>query len=459
MKKFADDLFSWAHGIFKKKPRKEDMDLFKLTGVIGKMLDDAKLAIFRVRELKFILTSEGRALDLHGVDRKMPRLAGESDESYRKRLLAAYDLYREGGTEPGMKRVLESLGYPNAEIYPLYREKYKFHFHDGQMFMDGSRTMTAKEESANVEYLAKWSQFIIYLNASDEALLQRDRERLLHMVNKAKPIESRLYAFVFSFAAETAYYLRHTERTSIFVPAYLLNRPLGYLMNGRRVMDGSIDMRNAFAKGAASVSTYARNDRQVYALHDGKHQMNGLLAMSPMLHVLHSAKMVVASSANSITELKHQQPAASFKASISQPYHAPRMDGAIGMDGTQNRAREDGLSYNLRSAFSGVTYGGAVGRMGDGILFMDGKHLRYMDGQNRMSNDQLMNGEYRHDGSRRMRPIATHLAYAEVMDGRRLMGGSWRMDGSRLMRHAAMRHEKVSLVVRRNDYVIERRAI
>lgn len=459
MKKFADDLFAWAHGIFKKLPRKADMDITKLTGVIGGMLDDAKQAAFRVRELKFIMTSEGRALDLHGVDRKMPRLAGESDESYRKRLLAAYDLYREGGTQPGMKRVLESLGYPAAEIYPLYREKYKFHLHDGQLLMDGTQAMTAKEDGANVDYLSKWSQFIVYLNASDEALLQRDRDRLLHMINKAKPIESKLYAFIFSFAAVADYTLRNAGESSILSPAFLLNRPQGYRMNDRRVMDGSIDMRNAFAKSWDSVSTFAENDLQVLVLHDRKHRMNGQFTMSAQPHVLHSAAAAALSSADTAINVVHQQQASTFGASVNEPYHAPRMNGVMDMDGMKADMRENGLAYKLRSAFASATSGGAAGRMGDGILFMNSQHLRYMDGQNKMSNDQLMNGALLMNGTARMRPVATHLAYAETMDGRRLMGGSWRMDGSARMRYAVVKHSKVVLVVRRNDYVIERRAI
>lgn len=459
MSKFADDLFAWAHGIFKKLPRKADMDITKLTGVIGGMLDDAKRAAFRVRELKFIMTSQGRALDLHGIDRKMPRLAGESDESYRKRLLAAYDLYREGGTQPGMKRVLESLGYPAAEIYPLYREKYKFHFHDGRLLMDGTQTMTAKEDGANVDYLSKWSQFIVYLNASDEALLQRDRDRLLHMINKAKPIESKLYAVVFSFAALTDYTLRSSGESFVFSPAYLLNRPQGYRMNDRRVMDGSIDMRNAFAKSWDSVSTSAENDRQVFALHDRKHRMNGQLTMSAQPHILHSASAAVGSSADGEINLVHRQQVSAFRSNMNEPYHAPRMNGGLDMDGTKADMRADGLAHKVRSAFASATSGGAAGRMGDGILFMNGQHLRYMDGQNKMSNDQLMNGALLMNGASRMRPIATHLAYTETMDGRRLMGGSWRMDGSAKMRLSVVRHGKVSLIVRRNDYVIERRAI
>ncbi|WP_435924809.1 hypothetical protein [Paenibacillus sp. DYY-L-2] len=459
MRKFADDLFAWAHGIFKKLPRKADMDITKLTGVIGGMLDDAKQAAFRVRELKFIMTSEGRALDLHGIDRKMPRLAGESDESYRKRLLAAYDLYREGGTMPGMKRVLESLGYPAAEIYPLYREKYKFHLQDGQLLMDGTQSMTAKEEGANVDYLSKWSQFLVYLNASDEALLERDRDRLLHMINKAKPIESKLYAFIFTFAALTDYTLRSSGESAILSPAYLLNRPQGYRMNDRRVMDGSIDMRNAFAKGSDSISTFAENDRQIFALHDRKHRMNGQLTMSAQPHIIHSAAASVQSSTDTAITMVHRQQASVFRASINGPYHAPRMNGMLGMDGAKVDMREDGLAYKVRSAFATAASGGAAGHMGDGILFMNGQHLRYMDGQNKMSNDQLMNGALLMTGVARMRPIATHLAYAETMDGRRQLGGSWRMDGSAKMRLSVVRHNNAALIVRRNDYVIERRAI
>jgi len=459
MKKFADDLFSWAHGIFKKAPRRSDMDMSKLADATGKLLDDAKLIAFRVRELKFIATAEGAALDLHGIDRKMPRLAGETDASYRRRLLAAYDLYREGGTKAGMKRVLESLGYLEAEVYPLYREKYKFHFHDGTLRMDGEHNMKAKDDSAHVEYLAKWSQFIIYLNASDDALMQRDRERLLYMINKAKPIESKLYAFLFSFAARTAFYLRHTGYSLIRSPAYLLNRPGGYLMNGRRVMDGTTNMGNAFAKGYALVRSEARTSRQVHPLHDGKHRMNGRLTMNEQDHVLHSASAKVKTEAVSDLAASHRQTAAKFASAVRQPYHSPCMDEALHMDG-QRHMREDGIVYTLRSVFQTASDGGAFGRMGEDIQYMDGGgHLRRMDGANRMANDLLLDGTAHMNGQRLMRPIATHLAYCEPMDSRRLMGGSWRMDGKTGMRGVAVRHNNVALIVRRNDYIVERRAI
>lgn len=184
MRHFADDLFAWAHGIFKKLPRKQDMDIHKLAVAIGSMLDDAKLAIFRPREIRYILTSSGRALDLHGVDRKLPRLAGETDADYRLRLLTAYDIYRMGGTEIGMKSVLAGLGYADATLYPLWREKYKW---------SDDPTPIPLTPDANPEYLGKWSQFVISLNVTDREVTATQRAIFRDTVNRAKPVESKLF--------------------------------------------------------------------------------------------------------------------------------------------------------------------------------------------------------------------------------------------------------------------------
>lgn len=37
-------------------------------------------------------------------------------ETYRQRLISAFDLYQQGGTVPGMILAMELLGYPNAKV-------------------------------------------------------------------------------------------------------------------------------------------------------------------------------------------------------------------------------------------------------------------------------------------------------------------------------------------------------
>ncbi|KEQ23435.1 phage tail protein [Paenibacillus tyrfis] len=183
MRTFADDLFTWAHNIFKKQPRKQDMDIFKLANAAGAILNDAKIAMFELRTIKFISSATGRALDLHGIDRKMPRHAGEPDENYRSRLLAAYDLYRLGGTEIGMKSVLASLGYADATLYPLWREKYNL--------------------NPNAEYLGKWSQFVIMLDVTNREITAGKRMIFRDSINRAKPIESKLlWLLMFMYVQE-----------------------------------------------------------------------------------------------------------------------------------------------------------------------------------------------------------------------------------------------------------------
>ncbi len=193
------------------------MDIYKLAVTIGKLLDDAKSSIFRLREIKYISTSTGRALDLHGIDRKMPRLAGESDDSYRLRLLTAYDLYRLGGTEIGLKRVLEGLGYPNATLYPLWREKYKW---------SNDPVPVPLTPDANPEYLGKWSQFVISLNVTDREVTAQQRAIFRDTINRAKPIESKLFRLINEIhVAESIIYSVQSDGMYISMAAAISSLP------------------------------------------------------------------------------------------------------------------------------------------------------------------------------------------------------------------------------------------
>jgi hypothetical protein len=89
---------------------------------LGVSFDDVKAVLFKARRSWLINTSSGEALDLHGEGRGIIRYPGETDELYARRVIAAYEIYAQGGTLPGMKRVLELIGYPDAVIHELYKD-------------------------------------------------------------------------------------------------------------------------------------------------------------------------------------------------------------------------------------------------------------------------------------------------------------------------------------------------
>lgn len=116
---FADYLWGLLPRIYKRKP---DSDVQKWVGSLGQTLDDAKAAIFLTRRAWLIATASGEALDNHGRSRGLPRYPGESDDLYRRRLLAAYEIYVLGGTSRGIIRALDLMGFPNARVHELYKD-------------------------------------------------------------------------------------------------------------------------------------------------------------------------------------------------------------------------------------------------------------------------------------------------------------------------------------------------
>lgn len=100
----------WLTPAFLKKREPKNSLLYSLFEVIGEELDEAKVAILAMRRQLLVATSEGPWLAAHGRDRSVDRIPGESDESYRVRLLAAFLAKQQGGTIPGMINACALLG-------------------------------------------------------------------------------------------------------------------------------------------------------------------------------------------------------------------------------------------------------------------------------------------------------------------------------------------------------------
>lgn len=111
---------------------REGGELHKWVNVLGSLLDDGRESIYSIRRSWYTKYASGWVLDMRGEERGIIRWYGESDEDYRKRVDAAFLWYAAGGTVPGTKRALASIGYGDVELterVPTWaRFKLEFHF-------------------------------------------------------------------------------------------------------------------------------------------------------------------------------------------------------------------------------------------------------------------------------------------------------------------------------------------
>lgn len=87
--------------------------------VVGREFDDLKAAIFRVRAEANVASASEVMLPVHGQDRDMPRLMGETAEAYRTRLSMKGIISEWGGTKRGILYALSALGYEHSYLEPL----------------------------------------------------------------------------------------------------------------------------------------------------------------------------------------------------------------------------------------------------------------------------------------------------------------------------------------------------
>lgn len=118
-KKFADYMYYLLIGPLKKVAKK-DNQFYILFKVFGKLFDQTKQDIFRVREESMIISASEIMLGEHGLDRDMKRLKGEGVENYRTRLSMKNIIAEKAGTNTGILLALKALGYEQSYIEPFY---------------------------------------------------------------------------------------------------------------------------------------------------------------------------------------------------------------------------------------------------------------------------------------------------------------------------------------------------
>lgn len=113
--KFSDYMYSLLFTPLK-KVRQAGNQFYLFFKVVGKLFDDTKADIFRVREESIVASASEVMLPEHGRDRDMTRLKGETLEGYRTRLSMKALIAEKAGTEAGILLALAALGYEHSYI-------------------------------------------------------------------------------------------------------------------------------------------------------------------------------------------------------------------------------------------------------------------------------------------------------------------------------------------------------
>lgn len=113
--RFGEYMFDLLFGPLKKGKRAANQ-FFIFFKIVGRVFDGLKEDALRVRDETNIATASPVMLPVHGQDRNMPRLAGESVEGYRTRLAMKGIIAEKGGLKDGILYALSALGYRQAHI-------------------------------------------------------------------------------------------------------------------------------------------------------------------------------------------------------------------------------------------------------------------------------------------------------------------------------------------------------
>lgn len=119
--KFGEYMFYLLNSPLK-KGRKNSNQFYIFFKVIGKLFDDTKRDIFRVRDESMVISASPVMLPVHGQDRQMARLRNEDIEAYRTRLSMKAIIAEKAGSEEGILLALAALGYEQSYIEPMWKQ-------------------------------------------------------------------------------------------------------------------------------------------------------------------------------------------------------------------------------------------------------------------------------------------------------------------------------------------------
>jgi hypothetical protein len=167
--------------------------------VMAEAAEELRETARRARRFWFPGTAPDEVLDLHGTERGLPRLPGESAAAYRGRLSQAHLFYQAAGTKAGMEGALAAIGYPAAEVYPLYLEKGNWVRLDGSFRLDGSTRLGSAREPAHIEWLEEnlpgaAHRFVVFLHSAQSSLDPAEEARVREVIRMTQPARGVLHA-------------------------------------------------------------------------------------------------------------------------------------------------------------------------------------------------------------------------------------------------------------------------
>lgn len=185
------------------KKRKGTNQLVLFFYVIGKLFDQTKEDIFRVRRETNITTASDIMLQVHGRDRDMIQLQGESLQGYRQRLLMKAAIAKMAGTNAGILYALRSLGYADCQITPVW-EKYP----------------------------ERWAEFYVHFQVDLDTGTYLDRQIIWDTVRKTKEASAKPnYVFHYSTASKVfcgaGCYKKKQVMASVWIPVMETTIELG----------------------------------------------------------------------------------------------------------------------------------------------------------------------------------------------------------------------------------------
>lgn len=123
-----------------KKGKKNSNQLYIFLKVIGKLFDDTKKDILKVRDESMVISASPIMLPVHGQDIQMDRLKNEDVEAYRTRLSMKAIVAEKAGSEEGILLALAALGYEKSYIEPMWKQEAE-----------------------------RWAEFVIYLQGKNQS--------------------------------------------------------------------------------------------------------------------------------------------------------------------------------------------------------------------------------------------------------------------------------------------------
>ena len=117
--RFGEYMFDLLFGPLKKGKRAVNQ-FYIFFKVVGRVFDGLKEDALRVRDETNVATASPVMLPIHGQDRDMLRLMGESVEGYRTRLAMKGIIASWAGTRKGIQYAMAALGYEHSTVEPVY---------------------------------------------------------------------------------------------------------------------------------------------------------------------------------------------------------------------------------------------------------------------------------------------------------------------------------------------------